>query len=136
MIDESTNTYASVIIRTKGQHLSSSEKAEAREAFNHAIWSIKNAMAPPTPDDIAKALRAMAQMFNVPVPEPTGLALYELALSDLSAPAFKQGCRAVLKVHKWPRLPYPAEIIEHAKIHHELMTVTIERFQRALLYVR
>jgi hypothetical protein len=93
-------------------------------------------MHPPSPDEIAKALKAMAQMFNVPVPEPTGLALYELALSDLSAPAFKQGCRAILKVHKWPRLPYPAEIIEQAQSHQNMMKIFKERFQLALSYVQ
>lgn len=78
----------------------------------------------------------MAQMFNVPVPEPTGLALYELALSDLSALAFRQGCRSILRVHKWPRLPYPAEIIEQAQTHQDMLRISIERFSRALLYVR
>jgi hypothetical protein len=90
----------------------------------------------PSPNEIGRALAAMAQMFGVPVPEPTGLALYELALSDLSATAFKLGCRAVLKTHKWPRLPYPAEIIEQAKTHQSMIEMTLDRFQRALFYVK
>jgi hypothetical protein len=117
---------------SKGRELVGAERDAARRQIALAKEMAQEQAQPAGPNDIAKALKAMSEMFNVPVPEAHGIALYELALSDLPAPAFKLACRAILKTHKWPRLPYPVEILEQGKIHAQVLQLFEDRCERAL----
>lgn len=81
-------------------------------AATEAAEQYRQMAAPPTDEDILRTLQKMAEMFQVSVPSEDGLELYVAALRVLPRPAFVQARETLLRTHKWPRLPYPADFIE------------------------
>lgn len=68
-----------------------------------------------TKEKIADALGSIAEMLQVSVPSPIGLKLYFHALKDMPAYKFEAACMSLIRTHKWPRLPLPADFIEAAQ---------------------
>jgi hypothetical protein len=72
-------------------------------------------MAPASEDAIIKSLAGMAEAFQVDLPERVGLEIYVAALRDMPRPALVAAVQSLVRTHKWPRLPYPADFIEAAQ---------------------
>lgn len=96
------------------------------------------AMLPVSKERIASDVGAIAEMMTVPVPTETGLRLYYAALSDMPLVIWKAARDYVVKNHKWPRLPLPADFREAGKEEAErldtlrrLIERMADRFSRA-----
>jgi hypothetical protein len=72
-------------------------------------------MASASEEVIIKTLAGMADAFQVDLPERVGLEIYVAALRDLPRPALVAAVQSLVRTHKWPRLPYPADFIEAAQ---------------------
>jgi hypothetical protein len=64
---------------------------------------------------VIQTLSALASMLQAPLPDETGLDLYILALAKMPTPVFNAARNKLVLVHRWPRLPLPADFIEHGK---------------------
>lgn len=71
----------------------------------------QQALPPVTKEKIADALNSFAEMLQCPVPKPEGLKLYFHALKDMPYYKFQEACFSLIKTHKWPRLPLPADFL-------------------------
>jgi hypothetical protein len=80
-----------------------------------ALSAAQQALPPVTRPQIADALHTFAEMLQCSVPTPAGLKLYFHALQDMPYYKFQHACLELLKKHKWPRLPLPADFIEASK---------------------
>jgi NAD-dependent oxidoreductase involved in siderophore biosynthesis len=60
-------------------------------------------------------LEVVAEVFRSPLPEKQAFKLYVAVLQDLPAVAFKEACRQIVRTHRYPNLPLPAEFIEAAQ---------------------
>jgi hypothetical protein len=103
---------------------------ELLDAFDSAL------MRPATDEYILKALAGLADAFQVDLPERVGLEIYVAALRDLPRPAFKAAVKAVVRRHKWPRLPYPADFIEAAQPELDSLKSDRSRIVTAITRVR
>jgi hypothetical protein len=103
---------------------------ELLEAFDNAL------MRPPTDEYILKTLAGLAEAFQVDLPERVGLEIYVAALRDLPRPAFKAAVKEIVRRHKWPRLPYPADFIEAAQPELDSLKSDRSRIFNAITRVR
>lgn len=80
-----------------------------------ALSATQQALPLVTREKIADALRTFAEMLQCSVPMADGLKLYFYALQDMPYYKFQHACMSLVKTHKWPRLPLPADFIEASK---------------------
>jgi hypothetical protein len=92
-------------------------------------------MAPASDEAIIKALGGMAEAFQVDLPEQTGLEIYVAALRDLPRPALVAAVQSLVRTHKWPRLPFPADFIEAAQPEIEALASARRRINNAIARV-
>lgn len=128
--DVSTSSLAAYVNQNRRLPPSYS-KEQACHELAEATDRLREAQAPATAEEITRALAAIAGMLGVAIPEPQGIALYCLALQDMPAPAFKLACREIIKTHRWPRLPFPVELIEAGAMHAAIVKAQYERVLRA-----
>lgn len=102
---------------------------ELRDAFE------TGPMAPASDEAIIKALGGMAEAFQVDLPEQTGLEIYVAALRDLPRPALVAAVQSLVRTHKWPRLPFPADFIEAAQPEIEALASARRRINNAITRV-
>jgi len=60
-------------------------------------------------------LEKLASVFSAPLPEEDGLLLYAEALDGYGEIGLREGIKQIIKRHRWPRLPFPAELIEYTQ---------------------
>ena len=82
---------------------------------------VADALEPQPLEKIIASLVTLAQVFSAPVPEEDGLLLYADALSKTPALALRLGIRDLITKHMWPRLPFPAEVLEAARPYHQIL---------------
>lgn len=86
-----------------------------------ALSAAQQALPPVTKEKIADALHSFAEMLQCTVPTPEGLKLYFFALQDMPYYKFQAACLKLVKQHKWPRLPLPADFVEASKdVRHDI----------------
>lgn len=100
--------------------------------LSDAISQLETLARRPTNEEVAKMLAALASMLQVETPDQLGMQLYASALSDVSIHGLRQSARAIIKTHKWPRLPYPSELIEQASYHDAEIRMWQDQLRRAL----
>lgn len=105
---------------------------EAKQSIESDIRGMMRLQRPPSDEEILTTLNAMAEMFQVEVPEAIGLELYMAALRTLPHPAFVRARDVLVLQHKWPRLPYPVDFIEHG----DEMKERLRAKERKLRYQR
>lgn len=93
----------------------------ARQSLAAARQRARAALAPATPLDILDALEQLAGAFQVGVPDDQGLKVYVSTLQMVGSYGLGIGVREVAAVHRWPRLPFPAEILDHARPQHHYL---------------
>lgn len=107
---------------------------EAKQSLTHALFQVRGAFAPASPQEITSALEVVAEVFRAPLPERQAFKLYVVVFQDLPAVAFKEACRQIVRTHKYPNLPLPAEfinaaqpVIEHMKLWDQRITLALSR---------
>ena len=88
---------------------------EAKQSLTLALARVRQAFEPATPQEITASLEVVAEVFRAPLPERQAFKLYVAVFQDIPAVAFKEACRQIVKTHRYPNLPLPAEFIEAAK---------------------
>lgn len=91
------------------------ELTNAVSALAHAHADVERALPLVSKEKIADAIGSIAEMLQVSVPSTIGLKLYFHALKELPEYKFEAACLKLIRTHKWPRLPLPADFIEAAK---------------------
>lgn len=91
------------------------ELEHAADMLTRALGNARHELPSVSQEKIADALGSIAEMLQVTVPSTTGLKLYLHALKDMPEYKFQAACLKLIKTHKWPRLPLPADFIEAAK---------------------
>lgn len=76
---------------------------------------------PPSSEEIVRWLTSLAGVFCASVPESDGLLLYARALAGINRTGLKQGIDKLIRTHRWPRLPFPAELIEASSAYHDVV---------------
>lgn len=112
------------------KRLGSASLTAAIEVLDGALTKLHARYAPASDEEMLRTLEKMAEMFQVSVPEADGLELYLAALRELPRPAFVKAREALLREHRWPRLPYPVDFIEAAK----LTVASLETATRIVAY--
>ncbi len=105
---------------------------EAKQALTHALAQVRGAFAPASPQEITSSLEVVAEVFRAPLPERQAFKLYVAVFQDIPAVAFKEACRQIVRTHKYPNLPLPAEFIEAAKPITKQLQTWEERLMLAL----
>lgn len=100
------------------------ELQEASAALTHAQEGVERALPLVSKQKIADVIGSIAEMLQVTVPSEMGLKLYLHALKDLPAYKFEAAALQLIKTHKWPRLPLPADFIEAAKDQRQDIEIT------------
>jgi hypothetical protein len=91
--------------------------------------------APVTGDDLADALAVFADMLGCNVPTEAGLQLYMLAMSDVPAKLMPHAAIRLAAVHKFSRLPLPADFRKVVEPELELVELRKKRIFNALDHV-
>ena len=99
--------------------------------LHDAVLGVRQMHAPASPQKIGKTLEGMAQVFRAALPEDLGLRGYIHALQDLPAIAFDEAARALIRTHRYPNLPLPAEFHAAAEKTVQLLQLWDERLVRA-----
>jgi len=107
-------------------------KQDARQELLRALQGAERALSPARDTEIIAGLTALAEAFQVTLPGNTGLDLYVMALKDISGPAFKRAIGVLVKDHKWPRLPFPADIREACETGTLILRSHLTRIERAM----
>lgn len=76
---------------------------------------VKPKARPATPEEILNVLDAVAQLFQVELPEEDGLLIYTLSLADIPAPLLKRAAALVCQSHRYKTMPTPVEFREPVK---------------------
>lgn len=130
IVNDSTNYLVSWLNRHR--RLPENWTAEqARLELSPALLAVRRAQAPASLEEVASALEAIAQVFRASLPEKTGLKIYISVLQDMPCAAFKEACREVVKTHKYPNMPLPAQFIEAGKPTEEKILFWLERLENA-----
>ena len=95
--------------------ISSDLNERGAQELTLALSATQQALPLVTREKIADALRTFAEMLQCSVPMADGLKLYFYALQDMPYYKFLHACMNLVKTHKWPRLPLPADFIEASK---------------------
>jgi len=103
-----------------------------RRDLARARLRARRALDPADPAHVLDALEQLASAFQVSIPDQQGIKVYVATLQTVGVYALTQAVREVALHHKWPRLPYPAEILEHAASPQRLLTLWAERIERAI----
>lgn len=109
----------------------SSSLMQAADLLAADIDQLTKLQAPASEGAIARTLGAMAEMFQVQVPDQGGLDLYIAALKTMPRPAFIVAREKLIVTHKWPRLPYPADFIEAGRETADRLETVIHVLTRA-----
>lgn len=109
----------------------SASLTQAADLLAADIDQLLKLQVPATDGAIVRTLGAMAEMFQVQVPDQGGLDLYVAALRSLPRPAFVRAREQLIATHKWPRLPYPADFIEAGRETSERLETVIHVLTRA-----
>lgn len=88
---------------------------ESQEKLTSTFFHAKEMFPSVTKEKIADALNTFAGMLRCQPPTPEGLKLYVYALEDMPYYKFQAACKSLVKRHKWPRLPVPADFVEASK---------------------
>lgn len=119
--------------------LGSASLQAAIDTLTTDVLALDEIALPASDTTIIKTLSALADVFQVTVPDDLGLEMYVAALRCIPRPAFVRAREQLVLTHKWPRLPYPSEFIEAARPESErlasLRTVLVgmlDRCERAL----
>jgi len=96
----------------KAGHLSLDLIKKSQQELTTTFFAAKEVLPPVTKEKIADALNTFAKMLRCQPPTPEDLKLYVYALEDMPYYKFQAACKALLKRHKWPRLPVPADFVE------------------------
>ena len=80
--------------------------------IEQTLRELKQYSEPSSDEEILVTLKALADTFQVEIPEADGLEMYVAALRSIPRPAFLRARELLVLRHKWPRLPYPADFIE------------------------
>lgn len=120
--------------------LGSSSLQAAVDSLTTDLARLDDLALPASDPAIIKTLSALADVFQVTLPDDLGLEIYVTALRSIPRPAFVRAREQLVLTHKWPRLPYPSEFIEAGKEETDrieslrrIMVGCIERCERALL---
>jgi hypothetical protein len=107
-------------------------KAEARGELARALDGAQRALAPASRAEYATGLTALAELFQVQVPSDTGLDLYLNAIKHVPKPAFMRAIGVLSRSHKWPRLPYPADVLDACEAGTMMLTTHLTRVELAV----
>lgn len=88
---------------------------KAVELISRDLDAVNEYASPVGKAGVLQTLSALASMLQAPLPDDTGLDLYILALAKMPTPVFNAARNKLVLVHRWPRLPLPADFIEHGK---------------------
>lgn len=91
------------------------DPGQIRHDLAPVLTRVNALLAPADDAAIIQALTSLATLFQVSIPEGDGLALYVAALAGTPAPALQEACVSLAREHRYPRLPFPAEILEAAR---------------------
>jgi len=105
---------------------------EAKQSLTNALAQVRGSFAPASPQEITSALEVVAEVFRAPLPEKQAFKLYVAVFQDIPAVAFKEACRQIVRTHKYPNLPLPAEFINAAQPIVEQMQTWDKRISLAL----
>jgi hypothetical protein len=105
---------------------------EAKQSLTNALAQVRGSFAPASPQEITSALEVVAEVFRAPLPERQAFKLYVAVFQDIPAVAFKEACRHIVRTHKYPNLPLPAEFINAAQPIVEQMQTWDKRISLAL----
>lgn len=108
---------------------------EAAQALAHAQEGVERALPLVSKQKVADVIGSIAEMLQVSVPSETGLKLYLHALKELPAYKFEAAALKLIRTHKWPRLPLPADFIEAAKDERQDIDIARIKIESARLRV-
>lgn len=100
--------------------------------LHDAHLGVRQMFEPATPVRIGKTLEGMAQVFRAALPEELGLRGYVHALQDLPAVAFDEAARSLIRTHRYPNLPLPAEFHQAADKTVQTLQLWETRLMRAI----
>ena len=108
------------------------DRTEARRWLEPARFRARRALAPAEPDDITKALEALADTLQTGMPENHGQLMYIGLLQQVPYLALRIGIVELLKTFVYPRLPYPAEILAACGPAHAELQFWAQSVDRAI----
>jgi hypothetical protein len=105
--------------------------AEAEAALALAEEQLDRTARLASRDDVTKALFVLASTYGVDMPDEHGLIMYAAVLDEIPKPVLWEGMKTLGKTHKWPRLPYPSEILDACALPASELRFWQERVKRA-----
>lgn len=82
-----------------------------QRSLERTIERFDQFIEPASEAEILETLRALADTFQLTVPDSMGLELYVAALRTLPRPAFIEARKQLVLHHKYMKLPYPADFV-------------------------
>ena len=77
---------------------------------------------PASAEEILNVLEAVAQLFQVELPEEDGLMIYTLSLKDIPAQLLKRAAAEVCRTHQYKTMPTPVEFRRPVKDEAAMLT--------------
>ena len=93
----------------------------ARDDYVKAKHRIELGLTKLPLEDRLQLIEGVASIFQTSVPTDGGLITYAEALEELGRTPLREGARAIVRSHKWPRLPFPAEMLDACQPFQNIM---------------
>lgn len=108
------------------------EKHELADWLVPAQRRVSEALRPCTLKEIERMLDHLALGIGAHPPADERLTLYVNALQYLGNVPLKSAFQMVVRVHRWPSLPLPADIIQHGDEQQRILVVIGDRLAKAI----
>lgn len=102
-----------------------------RDQLAADLAALAEARRPADDEAVIAILAGLAETFQQPLPDDGGLEMYIAALKTVPGVALKDAAGKVVLTHKWPRLPYPSEILEAAEAGTNTLGIVTRTIKRA-----
>jgi len=125
----------SLLISSINQGARIADKELARSSLAAALLEARRLQASSDPKFIVKVMVGLANLFRSEMPDDTVLKMYVRIFQEIPEYALREAAVDVARTHKYPSMPLPADILQHAQRYIQQHETWVYRTERALAVV-
>jgi len=108
------------------------DKVSAHRRLAAALDRARRQLDAAGPDVIVKIMVGLANLFRSEVPDNVVLQMYVRIFQEIPEFALRQAAIDVAKTHKYPSMPLPADVLQHANKHVQKHNAWVYRLEMAV----
>lgn len=134
-LSETISEDLSSLVSSINQGIKTSDKVSARHCLAAALDRARRQQVSADPKIIVKVMVGLANLFRSEMPDDTVLQMYVSIFQEIPEYALRAAAVDVAKTHKYPSMPLPADLLQHANKHILAHNAWVYRMELALARV-